>query len=313
MPAGVVLAGLGVAAGFGLTSAYEGPGPLAQQRDVVVPHGTSRAVAEALQQAGVLDGTSLFRVFAAVTAWQGPLRSAELSFPAHASVEQVLAVLRTGRPVQHLLTIPEGLTAARLGALVARARGLAGDIELPREGAVLPESYAYAFGATGRSVLSRAERAMDERVMEAWRSRAPDVKLGSPREMLILASLVERETHLPAERAMVARVFLNRLARGMRLQSDPSVVYSESGGDGELPGGLTRDALERVTPYNTYVLPGLPEGPICSPGAASIFAVAHPARSDALYFVADGTGGHVFADSLAEHVRNVQRYRQLTH
>ncbi len=281
--------------------------------DVVIPHGTAESVAAALQNAGIVDSAWAFRALTALTAWQGPLRSAELSFPAHASIGQVLAVLRYGRPVQHLLTIPEGLTASRIAMLLAHAGYLAGDIEVPPEGAALPESYASAYGATPRSVVQRAERAMDREIDEAWNGRAARGPLRSRREMVILASIVERETHLPQERKLVARVFLNRLLRGMRLQSDPTVVYGESGGDGELDHGLTRAALGEASPYNTYVVAGLPAGPICSPGRASIEAVAHPAESDALYFVADGHGGHIFADTLDEHVRNVDLYRKLPH
>ena len=307
----VLFAGAGVLAGLAAVGGYEAPGPLNHAQNAVIPRGGTAAVARALQASGVMDRPAAFRISAALTAWQGPLRSGEFAFPAHASLGTVLAILRGGRPVQHLLTIPEGLTAWRIATLLAGANGLTGDVTLPFEGELLPESYAYQFGATRAALLSRLRQAMAHALGEAWATRDDGLPLRSAREMLVLASLVERETHLAAERPLVARVFLNRLQRGMRLQSDPTVIYVESGGDGDLPHGLTRGALERVTPYNTYVLPGLPAGPICAPGKASIDAVAHPARSFALYFVADGTGGHVFAASLDEHLRNVQRYRNL--
>jgi UPF0755 protein len=308
---GSVLAGLGAGLGYAGLAYYRMPGPLAHAEDVVVPHGGLGAVAEALTAAGAIGHAWPFRVAAAATSWQGRLHAAELAFPAHASLEQVLWVLRTGQPVEHLVTIPEGLTSAQLAWVLARAVGLRGEIDLPAEGSVLPQSYAYLLGASSESVLRRAQAAMDESLGVAWRGRSAEVPVRSAREMLIVASLVERETHVPAERAMIAGVFYNRLRLGMRLQSDPTVVYAESGGLGVLARGVSRAALARDTPYNTYVVSGLPAGPICDPGAASIAAAAHPAATRALYFVADGGGGHVFADSLAEHERNVARYRAL--
>jgi len=315
MRARLALAGLfsvlGAAIGYGTLSLVEAPGPLDRAVAVSVPRGGLDRVAEALRDARVIGSVPLFKAAATLTAWQGPLHSAELVFPRQSSLAEVLVVLRTARPVQHKLTIAEGLTAARIGMLVSRVDGLAGEIDLPEEGAVLPQTYLYERGDSVRSVLQRAEGAMRRAIDEAWASRAADAGLRSRQELLIMASLVERETHLPVERALVARVFYNRLAHGMRLQTDPTVVYGQSGGDQDLGRRLTRGDLERDTPYNTYVRAGLPPGPICSPGIASINAAAHPAQSAALYFVADGTGGHSFADSLDEHVRNVRRYRLL--
>ena len=309
--AGAALGCFGALVAYGSLRLIWADGPLAHDTDIVVPRGSSSAVGEALAGAGVVRSVTLFRIAAGLTGWQGPLRSAELAFPSHASVAEVLFILRYGRPVQHLLTIAEGLTAARIGELVARARGLTGIIEVPSEGEASPESYAYVLGTPGQAVMTRAVGAMRAAVAQAWAERDSGLPVRSPRELLVLASLVERETHLAAERSLVARVFLNRLRLGMRLQSDPTVAYVESGGTGELPQGLKREALAQPNGYNTYVVSGLPAGPICSPGLASIRAVAHPARSGALYFVADGSGGHAFAEGLAEHVRNVQRYRLL--
>jgi UPF0755 protein len=309
---GAVFAGLGAALGYGAVSLYRMPGPSQGNTIVIVPHGGLADVAEALKAAGVVRSEVMLRGFAAVTAWQGPLRAAELAFPPHASLAAVLATLRSGRPVEHRLTIPEGLTSARISLLLAHADGLSGDVEVPREGAVLPQTYAYVRGARRDSVLQRAEAAMDHALAQAWATRAADLRLTSRHDLLVVASLVEKETRLPAERPIVARAFYNRLKRGMRLQSDPTVVYAASGGDGELPSGLTRSELDQPTPYNTYVIAGLPGGAICNPGIASIDAAAHPAQSDALYFVADGSGGHVFSDSLDEHDKNVQRYRRLS-
>ena len=310
--AGSLLVGGGVLLAYLATGEYDAPGPLTRPLAVVVPHGGANAVAATLRAAGVLDDVAPFRIFAALTAWQGPMRSAEFLFPKGASLRSVLIVLRAGKPVQHLLTIPEGLTASRIVRLTTEAGGLAGDIDLPMEGAILPESYSYVLGAERNAILARAAKAMSAALEEAWDARAAGLSLRSPRELLIMASMVELETHVGAERPMVARVLLNRLDRGMRLQSDPTVVYGESGGAGDLPSGLTRAALGRWTPYNTYMLPGLPAGPVCAPGAASIAAVAHPASSAALYFVADGRGGLVFSDTLERHNHNVERYHALT-
>jgi len=307
--AGLVLVGLGVGLGYGVLALYRAPGPLVHDVDVVLPRGGLAGVTGVLAARGVVAWPGAFKVFAQLTAWQGPLRAAELRFPAGASVQRVLTILRAGRPVQHMMTIAEGLTSAQVAGLLARADGLEGDVEVPPEGAVLPQTYAYEWGMTRRSVLARAELAMDQALRAAWAGRAAGLKLASMRDVVVLASLVERETHLAAERPLVARVFLNRLALGMRLQSDPTVTYAQSGGMGVQAGGLTREALERPTPYNTYSITGLPAGPICNPGIAAIDAVVHPAESAALYFVADGTGGHVFSESLGEHEKNVKRYR----
>jgi UPF0755 protein len=220
-------------------------------------------------------------------------------------------VLRTARPVQHRLTIPEGLTAAAIALLVERTETLAGDAVVPAEGAVLPDTYLHERGTPRAAVLERATRAMERALAEAWAGRADGLPLANPQEMLVLASIVERETGRSDERARVAQVFINRLRRGMRLQSDPTVVYAASGGAGVLDRPISRADLDAQHPYNTYRIPALPPGPIASPGVASLQAVARPAAGDELFFVADGTGGHAFARTLEEHNRNVARWRAL--
>ena len=276
---------------------------------MIVPHGSPTDVAAALVEAGVIGRPLPFRLAAALTAGAGKLHAAELSFPAHASLRRVLAVLRTARPVEHRLTIPEGLTAAQIAHLLDRAPALTGGIDLPPEGAVLPQTYAYDYGMARDALLKRAEAAMRAALARAWDGRDPALPLDSPAQLLTLASMVERETARPEERAHVAAVFVNRLRRGMRLQSDPTVAYAASGGAVTAERGLTRDELAAPNPYNTYRVAGLPPGPIDSPGLASLEAAAHPAPSDDLYFVADGSGGHVFARTLEEHSRNVARWR----
>jgi UPF0755 protein len=241
----------------------------------------------------------------------GPLHAAELAFPAHASLAAVLTVLRTGRAVQHRITIPEGLTAAQVALLVDRTAALSGETPVLAEGAVLPDTYEFERGTSRAAVLDRASAAMARALAQIWAQRDEGLALASPQEMLTLASMVERETARPEERPLVAAVFLNRLRRGMKLQCDPTVAYAVSGGTGELERPLTRTDLDWPTPYNTYRLNGLPPGPISNPGLASLLAVAHPAHVEDLYFVADGAGGHVFSRTLDEHNRNAAHWRAL--
>lgn len=299
----------GVASGYAMLREFSAPGPLAQSRNVVVPRGSLQAVAEMLQRETVIRFPWLFRVAALATWTDGPLHAGELTFPEAASLETVLTVLRFSRPVQHRLTIPEGLTSAQIARVVAAESLLDGDLQVPPEGGLLPDTYSFERNSPTSGVIARARAAMAHAIAAAWAARAPGLPLRSPREALILASIVEREARLPGERPMIARVFLNRLAAGMRLQADPTAYYTASGGLGTLDRPLARDDLEHSDQYNTYVVDGLPEGPICSPGLASIQAVLHPSSGNALYFVTDGTGGHVFSSSLAEHLSNVSRMR----
>jgi UPF0755 protein len=303
--------------GMGWQRLQDDPGPLIEARDGVVPHGNLAEVATALGQAGVIgddfrDSHWRFRLVGYLTRKSGEVHAGEFAFPAHASLREVFAVLRTGQPVQHHVTIPEGLTAPQIVAVLARAEALSGADAPIAEGSVLPQTYAYTYGTPRAAILARASAALDRALDQAWANRAPDLPLASPRDALILASIVERETAKPDERPLVAAVFLNRLREGMRLQSDPTVVFSASQGMGTLDHKLTRAELDQNDAYNTYRVMGLPPGPICSPGLASLQAVLHPADSDALYFVADGSGGHAFSRTLAEHVVNVQHARART-
>jgi UPF0755 protein len=288
---------------------FAAPGPLTASRTVVIPRGGLDAATDALLAQGVIRGRTAFRIAAAVTSPEGPIHAGELEFPKAASLRGVLAVLRSGRPVQHRVTFAEGLTAAQISQMLARNDALAGDLTVPPEGAVLPETYVFDRGTTRAAIVEQAEAAMDRRLQSEWAQRSPGLSLHSAREALILASIVEHEARLPTERPMIARVFLNRLAMGMRLQADPTAAYVAGGGLGHMDRALTHADLEDADPYNTYVIPGLPAGPICSPGLATIHAVLHPATGDALYFVADGTGGHLFTDTLAAHDVNVAHLR----
>jgi UPF0755 protein len=308
----MILAGAVVGGWYAWTDAVQRPGPLPESGAIVVPRGGTRQVADALGAAGVVDRPVLFQAAAWLTQTRGALRAAEFAFPAHASIQQVLAILRSAHPVEHRFTIAEGLTGQQIVALLTRAEAMTGEVKVIEEGSVLPETYEYHFGADRSALIARARSAMDRDLAAAWADRAPGVLLSSPREALILASIVERETARPEERPHVAAVYLNRLRQGMKLQADPTVAYAASGGSGVLDHPLTRADLGRDDPFNTYRNAGLPPAPICSPGLESIRAVLHPAQSDDLFFVADGTGGHVFSRSYEAHDVAVARWRALT-
>ncbi len=298
-------------AGAWLYTQFDVAGPLPSATTVTVPHGGLQEVAADLERDGVVARPLLFRFYALATVHEGGLHAGEFAFPAGASPRQVLSVLRTAHPVQHRLTIPEGLTAAQVARLVDAAEGLTGDTPVPQEGSVLPETYSYERGTSREQLLDRARAAMDRASQAAWDARKPGLPLADRRQALVLASLVERETAKPDERPLVAAVFLNRLAQGMKLQSDPTVAYGASGGLGVLDHPITRSELDRDNPYNTYRIPGLPPGPICMPGQAALRAATQPASTDMLFFVADGSGGHAFARTEGEHGRNVARWRDI--
>jgi UPF0755 protein len=289
---------------------WNGIGPLPQQTDFVVPHGPTEVVGEALQQAGIIDGVLAFRVAVRLTDSDGPLHAGEFAFTANASLHQVLDVLRHGRQVEHHLTIPEGLTAQQIAALINAAPAMTGTVTPPAEGVILPNTYDYLFGASRQALLHRAEHAMDATMTTLWPERAADLPLSSPEQAITLASIVERETAKPEERAMVAGVYVNRLRAGMKLQADPTVIYGVTDGSGVMNRPLDHADLEVPDAYNTYLNIGLPPGPIAAPGIASIEAVLHPANTDALYFVADGSGGHVFSRDYRDQVRNVAKLRK---
>ena len=227
-------------------------------------------------------------------------------------MQEVIDTIVLGRAILHAITIPEGLTSQQIVERLRQDDVLAGDIqEIPREGALLPETYKFQRGGSRDSLLQKMARDQKLLLDEIWRRRSPDLPLASPYDLVTLASIVEKETGKADERPRVAGVFINRLRRHMRLQSDPTIVYGLVGGQGPLGRPLTRADIELSSPYNTYVIDGLPPGPIANPGRAALEAVANPSRTQDLYFVADGTGGHVFADSLDAHNRNVLRWRQI--
>lgn len=293
-----------------LKNAFDSPGPLAEATAVVVPKGAGVAqIAALLDEAGVIDGRLVFQ--AGVRLSGGTLRAGEYMFPASISPKGAAEMMRKGEVLVRRLTIPEGLTSRQIAALLNEAEELSGVASPPPEGTLLPETYHYSRDDSRGALITRMEGDMRQVVDIAWEKRAPDLPLKSKAEAVVLASIVERETGVAAERPRVAAVFLNRLRLGMRLQSDPTVIYGLSDGMGVLDRSLTRDDLLKPTAFNTYVIAALPPAPIANPGRASIEAVLNPAKTDDLYFVADGTGGHVFARTLDEHNHNVAKWRQV--
>jgi UPF0755 protein len=275
---------------------------------VVVPSGAtlSRAATE-LETAGVIPSARRFLLLARVFGSDEPIRAGEYRVPAHASQSDVLELLQSGKVVQRRVTVPEGMPSVLVHEALMRAPYLTGSVAVPEEGSVLPDSYSYQRGDTRQQVLDRMQAAMREYLADAWKRRQPTTAVRSPKEALILASIVEKETSKEAERRTVAAVYSNRLKQGMPLQADPTVIYPVTKGR-PLGRRILRSELIAKNGYNTYASAGLPVGPIANPGRASIEAVLDPATTNALYFVADGTGGHVFADTLDEHNANVRKW-----
>jgi UPF0755 protein len=292
---------------------YEEPGPLAQDKVVNVPRGLgTKDISDLLVREGVIDQPYVFVGGVILRKARGELKHGEYKFSAHASVADVVDTLIEGKVVQHALTIPEGLTSEQIVARLQNDDALAGQVkEIPREGTLLPETYKFTRGTTREQMLQRMEQADKRALQEIWDHRDPELPLKTPQELVTLASIVEKETGKTDERTRVAAVFVNRLRRHMRLQSDPTIIYGLVGGKGALGHSILKSEKEQPTPYNTYTIDGLPPGPIANPGRASLEAAANPARTKELYFVADGTGGHVFSESYEQHQKNVAKLRQL--
>jgi len=294
---------------------FSSPGPWARRGSetvVEVPQGEHLwGIANGLRNAGVIDNAPLFDVGVRLRGESGLLRAGEYAIPSRASMEDIAGILIVGRPIEHKVTAAEGLTSAMIADIVDAHPELTGPPETPPdEGTLLPETYFFNKGATRSSIIARMREAQADFVSRAWASRAPSLPFQTPQQAVTLASIVEKETAIPEERRHIAAVFINRLRLGMKLESDPTVIYGISKGY-PLGHGILASELSRSTPYNTYTIAGLPPTPICNPGKDAIMAVLNPERSADLYFVADGTGGHVFAASKSEHDRNVARWRKL--
>jgi UPF0755 protein len=299
----------GIAFVFG-KQRFELPGPLSEDKVVNVPRGGIRETADLLMREGVIDQPNLFIAGALLLKAQNELKYGEYRFSRNASLRDVVDTIIEGKVVQHAFTVAEGLTSDQIVQRLVENETLTGDIrDLPREGTLLPETYRFTFGTTREQMIQRMRQAQQRAVQEVWERRSPDLPIRTPEQLLTLASIIEKETGKPEERTRVAAVFVNRLRQKMKLQSDPTIIYGLVGGRGSLGRPIQRSEIEQPTPYNTYVIDGLPPGPIANPGRASLEAAANPARTKELYFVADGTGGHAFADSYDQHQKNVARLR----
>jgi UPF0755 protein len=301
---------------FGLVWSQErihAPGPLAASKVLFIAPGTEVSdIIAALEHEGVIDSPFLLNAALLLEGNRSKVKAGEYLFKQNVSLQDVINTLVSGKQVLHAITIPEGLTSEQIVERLRASDILLGDIpEVPKEGSLLPETYKVVRGTVRADLLKKMQDDEKRAVDQIWSHRAKGLLLRSPYELVTLASIVEKETGKADERPRVASVFLNRLKKGMRLQSDPTTIYGLSGGKGSFGRGLTRAELEKPTPFNTYTHDGLPAGPIANPGRAALEAVANPSRTQDLYFVADGTGGHVFSETLEQHNRNVQRWRQI--
>ncbi|MHA3790901.1 endolytic transglycosylase MltG [Sphingomonas sp. YL-JM2C] len=304
----LILALVGGGAALWVSRDWWGEGPLQKPASIQVKKGdTLASAARALEKAGAIRSTTGFLRFARRFGSQDPVRAGEFEIPARASGAEILDLLQHGKPVQHLVTIPEGMPSILVQERLMAEPQLTGTIAVPAEGSILPDSYSFEAGEPRAAVLARMQAAMREALDSAWAARKPTTVVTSKRDALILASIVEKETAVASERPMVAAVYSNRIREGMKLQADPTVIYPITQGK-PLGRRIRLSELRAVNGYNTYASAGLPEGPIANPSKAAIEAVLDPAKSPALYFVADGKGGHVFANTLAEHNANVQRF-----
>src|SRR5262245_18018785 len=290
------------------------PGPSTADTTVVIESGTSvGGIARQLEEAGVIRDARTFYWRVRFLPQGQVLKAGEYKFPAAISAEEAMRQMIEGTVVQYSVTIPEGLTSVQILERIAAAPDLEGAVPtaLPEEGSLLPETYQFNRGDTRAEIVARMTQAMDDAMAELWPKRARDLPLSTPQEAIILASIVEKETGVASERPRVAAVFINRLRQGIPLQSDPTIIYFLAGGKGPLERALTYDDLAKADPYNTYLNTGLPPGPIANPGRASLEAVLNPPETKDLYFVADGTGGHAFAETLEQHNKNVANWRKI--
>jgi len=314
----LIVIGIGVLVAIGYAKyEFTKSGPLSEDVAVVLPKGaalkdTSRLLVLYGAIGDEFGQEFLFRLGARYRREDRAIRYGEYLIPAGASMEEILALLVSGDSIQYKVTVPEGLTSFEIVEILRASDVLTGEIaEVPPEGSLAANTYFIQRSQSRSEVLTRMAEDQAAILAEAWEGRAEDLPLASPEEVLILASIVEKETGVVEERPRVASVFVNRLRRGIRLQSDPTVIYGITMGKTQLDRGLRRSELDRKTPYNTYQIDGLPPTPIATPGRDAIMAVVNPEETDFLYFVADGTGGHAFARTLKEHNRNVAAWRKI--
>jgi UPF0755 protein len=302
--AALVLAGL-----VTLYFLWWGPGPKPGPHDIIVKEGsTVGSVARQLDKAGAIPGSArTYYVMARLLGSSDPIQAGEFEIPRGMGGAAILDLLQHGKPVQRLITVTEGMPSIIVAEKIASNRYLAGPMPIVPEGSVLPDSYAFQRGETRQSLVTRMQSAMTRTLAKLWTARSADCPIATPEQAIVLASIVEKETGKARERPMIAGVYCNRLKIGMKLDADPTVIYPVTKGK-PLGRRILKSELAADNGYNTYKRAGLPDGPIANPGKESIAAVLHPAATKALYFVADGSGGHVFAETLAEHQANVARW-----
>jgi UPF0755 protein len=307
----LLLIGTGTAYYYGKQT-LETPGPLQEDKVVNIPaRAGKRDIADVLQREGVID-VNPWVFIGGVLAMKASsdLKPGEYSFQKNASLRDVIATIVEGKVVQHAVTIPEGLTSEQIVERLGDNDIFSGSVrEIPREGTLLPETYKFPRGTTRDQVIQRMQQAQKRAVADIWERRSQDLPIKSPEQLVTLASIVEKETGKPDERSRVAAVFVNRIKQKIKLQSDPTIIYGLVGGKGTLGRPIKRSEITQPSPYNTYVIDGLPPGPISNPGRASLEAAANPARTRDLFFVADGTGGHAFTETYDQHQKNVAKLR----
>ena len=292
----------------------EAPGPLKEEKIVNIPvRSKTRDIADILQREGVIDVNPwafIGSVFALKAS--SDLKPGEYEFKKNANLRDVIGTIVEGKVVQHSVTIPEGLTSEQIVGRLSDNDIFAGSVkEMPREGTLLPETYKFPRGTTREQVIVRMQQSQKRVLAEIWERRNPDIPVKTPEQLVTLASIVEKETGKADERSRVAAVFVNRIRQKIKLQSDPTIIYGLVGGKGTLGRPIKRSEIQQPSPYNTYVVDGLPPGPIANPGRASLEAAANPARTRDLFFVADGTGGHSFTETYDQHQKNVVKLRAM--
>ena len=307
----LILAVVGLALAWAAFS-YAGPGPRAPKGEkttvYIAPGSGLSAIAVALDNAGVITSSLLFTIAAHVGGDATKLRAGEYEFASRTPMRRILDDIRDGRVVRRQVTVPEGWTSDMAVERLMAEPLLTGSVTAPPEGAILPATYDFQRGEPRAAVLKRMTDAQTKLLAELWAKRAPDLPVKTPEEAVTLASIVEKETAVPAERPRIAAVFVNRLRKGMRLESDPTIIYGVTKGR-PLGRSILASEVRGETPWNTYVIAGLPKTPIANPGRESLAAVLNPPKSEELFFVADGAGGHVFAKTFEEHQRNVAKWR----
>ena len=295
-------------AGWFMLGGWFGSGPLRDEATFIVPSGSSlSAVADKLEREGAINSAESFVFKSRIFGGGAPIKAGEFLLPAAASSSRILSIIQSDEVIRRLVTIPEGMPSIMVHERLMAQPFLTGEVAMPEEGSVLPDSYDFERGESRQSVLRRMQAAMSTTVQELWAKRSKNIAVSTPEEALSLAAIVEKETGQPSERRLVAGLYSNRLKRGMLLQADPTIIYPITKGK-PLGRRIRQSEIQAVNDYNTYSMTGLPKGPITNPGRASIAAVLNPAKTNALYMVADGKGGHAFADTLEEHNANVEKW-----